>query len=186
MTELRRADLKHTPYFCEENAWHLCDHPFFQQVERRVLFISNPDRCCPFWHQRASSSQDQPLFWDYHVLLIAAHNARWMVWDLDTTLPFPSALSDYTTQTFGAPGLLRPEFAPVFRVVTPTQLKDNFSSDRSHMRAPDGAWQQQPPTWAPIFTAARGMNLMRFVDMGDPFVGKILTHSALLREFGGC
>jgi hypothetical protein len=36
-----------------------------------VIFISNPKACVPMFQQLASSQRHQPIFWDYHVILVS-------------------------------------------------------------------------------------------------------------------
>ena len=177
---------QHTPFYCEENAWHLCQHPRLSAYERRVVFISNTSRCCPFWFQRASPKLGDPIFWDYHVLVIAQHNPTqpWRVWDLDTLLTLPLALPTYLNNTFGPPSLVPPNFHPLFRVLTPEVFLNHFSSDRSHMRTDDAAWREPPPSWPPLVDEQGTMNLMRFVDMEDAFVGQVMDRQTLLERFG--
>ncbi|MBH24317.1 MAG: hypothetical protein CMH57_07695 [Myxococcales bacterium] len=179
------ASFRYTPYYCEENAWHLCQHERLRGLERRVVFVSNALRCCPLWFQRASPDLTEPVLWDYHVLVIAREQATWQVWDLDTRLPCPLALPSYVEATFGPPHVIPDEFHPRFRVVAPKPFIATFSSDRSHMLDEDGAWREPPPPWPPLFAEARGMNLMRFVDMEDDFIGEVMDRGGLLERFGG-
>jgi len=84
------------PFYCEENIWRLCYKR--QERQRRqgqgvqpqhnvnanpdqdfVLFISNAQKCCPIFHQKAtasSSRRNQPCFWDYHVILLSIHCSK--------------------------------------------------------------------------------------------------------------
>lgn len=187
MTQARRADHRYHAFYCEENVWHLCQAPALAAQARRVVFVSNAQRACPLWLQRAAPSAHQPVVWDYHVVLVARPHpeARWRVWDLDTLLPFPCDLDDWLRASFAPPGAIPDRYAPRFRVLDAQRYLDTFASDRSHMRRDDGAWTVAPPPWPCIQTAAASMNLMRFVDTQDPtFVGHIDDLPGLRRRFG--
>ncbi|KJE90928.1 hypothetical protein CAOG_002156 [Capsaspora owczarzaki ATCC 30864] len=128
-------DRKFAPYascWCEENVYHLCLHAsqtaweqnmrashtvnnFIEQAS--VVFISNPSRKTPIWCQRLSQP-GCPVVWDYHVVLVLPAPSGVMVYDLDTTLGFPSA----------------------------SEFLKTFSSDRSHMFV-GGKWQAPWPSW---------------------------------------
>ncbi len=46
---------RYTPYYCEENVWHLCRQPSLSAFEKEAVFISNPQRACWLWEQKASA-----------------------------------------------------------------------------------------------------------------------------------
>ena len=145
--------LRYTPYFCEENVWHLCAEPRFEGRDGRVAFISNPRRTCAFWCQRAAPSPWQPVIWDYHVIYLVRLAFGWEVWDLDSTLEVPTSAGTYLEATFGAKLPERPqtdELSPLFRVLEAAVYREQFSSDRGHMRGQDGAWLQPPPPWPSV------------------------------------
>lgn len=58
-TPSHAIEFTYTACYCEENAYHLCqqlkDHHTDQMF---VVFISNPARQIPVWHQRASDRED--------------------------------------------------------------------------------------------------------------------------------
>lgn len=160
------------PYFCEENVWHLCsdrdtiDTPI---EERRVVFVSNARKQVAMRHQRAGGGG--PVVWDYHVVLLAGGR----LWDLDTTLGFGIPPAHWLTESFvGGP------LEPRFRVIDAPTYVSSFASDRSHMIGPDGRPLHPMPPWPPIGT---GMNLMRFVDMVEPFLGEVVDAGGLSRRF---
>jgi len=160
----------YTPYYCEENIWHLCQRPEFAHLQKRVVFISNERRSCALWHQRASHDRLQPMFWDYHVILLC-RDGTWQVWDLDTVLDLPTAADSYIENTF--PRAQIPElYLPSFKIVEASDYVARFASDRSHMRDNNGVWLQPPPSWEPI--GAGGSNLMDFLDMSDESLGQVL------------
>lgn len=170
------------PYYCEENVWHLCADPRVAAADRRVLFISNPARCVAMWGQRAAPDPEQPIAWDYHVVLLLRPPAgAWEVWDLDALDPGPRAAEGWLLDSFDHARLLPRRYAPRFRMVDAAQYRRHFRSDRRHMRRPDGTPMQPPPPWPAIRGEAPacapvddGCNLERFVDTADSsFLGQL-------------
>jgi hypothetical protein len=159
------------PYWCEENAWHLCVEPAVGQ-DARVVVISNPSRTVALWHQRAATDDDLPVLWDYHVIVVGSDL---VVWDLDTRLGFPVPADDYLEQTFrrAAPPRLRPQL----RVIGATDYRARFASDRRHMRDAQGGWLQPPPSWPAI---GGGHVLDALLAFDDPSFGPWIDASALL------
>lgn len=166
---------RHHPFYCEENVFHLCQHPVLGARARHAVFVSGALGGCVMWHQRAARGPAAPLFWDYHVVVLAED--PWEVWDLDSTLGCPVSAALYLERSF-RPGLPA-ELAPIFRVVRAAEMVATLASDRSHMRGPDGRFQRPPPPWPPVSEPGRGTNLARFVDMADPFVGEVLSLAEL-------
>lgn len=118
----------------EENVWKLCEQVKRTRPEELVkcyaVFVSNEGRTVPLWRQKAGRGDDQVVIWvsyaskickkcsnglltfyqDYHVFFM--HNPspnRCLVFDLDTTLPFPTYFHKYVTETFRSDLALRPE-----------------------------------------------------------------------------
>lgn len=163
---------RYWPYFCEENVWHLCSDR--DRIEgpveaRKVLFISNARKQVAMRHQRAG--REAGVVWDYHVVLLAEGK----IWDLDTTLGFGIAPASWLEESFVA-GPLEPRF----RVIGAPVYLESFASDRSHMIGPDGRPLKPLPPWPPI---GKGTNLMRFVDMAEPFLGEVTDASGLRLYF---
>lgn len=184
MRRMKPAKLKYQPYYCEENAWWLCHDEVFAGTRRAVAFISNPDRTCCLCHQRAGGEAGI-VAWDYHVVFLVQDGDAWWVWDPDTQLGVPTAAGDYLRKTFAVVDHVPPEYAPRFRVVEAERFIATFSTDRSHMRGPDGQWLHTPPPWNPPRAAvAEPMNLMRFVDMGEAFEGEVFDLTAMLSRYG--
>lgn len=173
----------YTANYCEENIWHLCQEPRFAGWPRKVIFISNASRACPLWQQRTAQAGDQPVIWDYHVILLV-HRGHWMVWDADSRLPWPVPLPRYLSSTFPFHRQLPPRMHPWFRVVEAEDYVRIFASDRSHMHREDGSWTSPPPPWPAISTPAAAMNLMCFVDMSQTFVGLIVSLDQLPDRLG--
>jgi hypothetical protein len=167
---------RYQPLYCEENVWWLCQEARLSPLPRWVAFVSNPARQLPMWRQRAAGG-DGPVVWDYHVILVVRDGSLW-VHDLDTTLPRPCRLPRYLDESFPALVELPPHVAPWFRLVEAERFVKCFSSDRSHMRSPDG-WRAPPPPWAPLQAAGATMNLFHFIDMESEFEGEVLSLAQL-------
>lgn len=103
------------------------------------------------------------MIWDYHVIAVVMDPTRVappMVYDLDTTLPFPCPFEVYVAGTFPwEEQELPPQYRWRCRVVTAQALFASFASDRSHMRLPGDKWQAPPPTEDPIKTVSATNNL---------------------------
>ncbi|KAL9237964.1 hypothetical protein vseg_012451 [Gypsophila vaccaria] len=150
------GEFDRTPCYCEENVYKLClrlsssgialAHNLF------VVFISNPSKQTPLWHQKASHRADGLVVWDYHVICIQTKgdNEAPLVWDLDSTLPFPSTLSSYVSDTFRPSFQLFPDYHRFCRVIHAPIFLRFFASDRRHMKDPNGRWTAPPPPYDPI------------------------------------
>jgi hypothetical protein len=170
---------RYQPFYCEENVFHLAREPELAARPRAVVFISNPERACAVWHQRAAERPTSAILWDYHVVLLVA--APWEVWDFDTVLGLPVPAADYLRRSFhrDLPGL-PDQHHPCFRVVDAEVFTATFASDRSHMRSAGGRYQQPPPPWPPIGEPGAVSNLMRFADVTAPFLGEVIDLGGLL------
>jgi hypothetical protein len=173
----------YTANYCEENVWHLADAPGLYAGERWAVIVAALGPAVPVWSQRAAEAPGLPVLWDYHVFLAVTGEARW-IYDLDTTLPFPSPLDDYLHETFG-PGAEAPaELLPHFRVVPAAEYRAGFWSDRGHMRDPAGAWLSPPPAWPAILPDAPTLPLLRALDMRDRTLPGQLLDLAGLHALG--
>lgn len=176
--------MRYAAFFCEENVWHLARDRCALAGERAVVFVLGADPARPavaVWQQRAAAGA--PLVvWDYHVVLLErADPARgWEVWDQDTTLGLPVDVDQWIEGSFPMelPGLV-----PRFRVLEAGAYLASFSSDRRHMRAPDGAELRPFPPWPPILDAEGRHLLPRFLDASDAFLGEICDLSGLRSRF---
>lgn len=156
-----------------------------------VAFISNDHKQVPLWHQRASKRADGLTIWDYHVICIQRTGEGqdiFQVWDLDSTLPFPSPLSQYITEAIQPSFQVYPEYQRFFRVVHGPLFFRNFASDRRHMKDSAGNWVHQPPAYEPIVAADGTVhNLDKYVKIGaaeaTSFNGD-LSNRVLSESFG--
>lgn len=102
--EIDRTSCEYQSQFCEENVHRLitrlgCPEECF------AVFISSESKFTPIWSQRAASSPENPVCWDYHVILLRRlqrpnGSIEYLVYDLDSTLPFPSKASLYFDAAF--------------------------------------------------------------------------------------
>lgn len=175
------SSFRYCPFYCEENVWHLSADPQVPGADRRVVFVSNPARQVVLWAQRAASQPDEPVVWDYHVVLLCDVENTWRVWDLDSTLGLGVLLDEWARASFEVLPMPR-ELRPMFRCIEADAFRRSFASDRSHMRRPDGTYASPPPPWPRI---GQGNNLHRFIDMRDEAVaGDVLDLEGLRRRFG--
>ncbi|RWR93768.1 protein N-terminal glutamine amidohydrolase [Cinnamomum micranthum f. kanehirae] len=155
---LDATSFTYTPFYCEENVYLLCKKlceigvadP--DGIDLFVVFISNEDKQATLWHQKASQRIDGLTVWDYHVICIQrkVEGNLLRVWDLDSSLPFPSPLNQYVAQAIRPSFSLNSNFVRLFRVVHVPIFLHYFASDRRHMKNPDGNWIAQPPPYEPI------------------------------------
>ncbi|XP_078124383.1 protein N-terminal glutamine amidohydrolase [Sander vitreus] len=170
-----RENCVYTSCYCEENVWKLCE---FVRTERTaplehlfVVFISNENRTVPLWKQK-SGRGDQPVIWDYHVILLqlGPQVSSSVVYDLDSELEFPCSLKLYAAEALRSDTHIRAQYHRKLRVVPADSFLLNFASDRSHMKNSDGSWKMPPPAYPPIHTAESQMNLDDFISV-SPAVG---------------
>lgn len=176
--------MRHTPFFCEENVWHLArdadvrvEGVALPEVDRWIVFVTNRGRTVSMWAQHAGD----PVVWDYHVVLLARGRAEWWILDADSTLGFPLRAAAWLSGSFHptAP----PSRAPRFRVVEATAFEAAFASDRSHMREPDGRESRPHPPW-PLITSPMGAHtLPRFLDEDDAIAGSWFDLAAMQAHF---
>jgi protein N-terminal glutamine amidohydrolase len=136
------VSVRYTAFYCEENIWHLANDGMVSSV----IFIANPQQQVACFAQRQAEQPSWPTLWDYHVVA-AEGRSDVMIWDLDSALPCPCPAAEYFAATFPVLPARFQRFAPWFRICSSSDFLQNFSSDRRHMRAPDGTWQKAPPPW---------------------------------------
>ncbi|XP_015898157.1 protein N-terminal glutamine amidohydrolase isoform X3 [Ziziphus jujuba] len=170
------SQFQHTPYYCEENVFFLCKKlcesgtADAKGSDLFVVFISNEKKQIPLWHQKASNRADGVILWDYHVICIQKKNggdSPHLVWDLDSSLPFPSPLDLYISETIRPSFQLFSEYqSRFFRIVHAPVFLQTFASDRRHMKDSVGNWIAEPPAYDPI-VAEDGMvhNLNEYLDI---------------------
>ena len=175
--KLNREDFLYQPYYCEENIWHLCQNPVFENSY--VIFIVSAGDSFPMRHRRVTEHPSIPVLWDYHVILLAEAEQNHII-DFDTTLPFCTDVKTYFTQSFIDNALLDDEEIPMFRIIAASDYVDRFSSDRSHMKSKSG-WQATPPDWPVI--GNKPNNFADFIDSSNNTIGEILSYREVMARF---
>ncbi|XP_069776367.1 protein N-terminal glutamine amidohydrolase isoform X5 [Narcine bancroftii] len=139
----------------------------------------------PIWRQR-SCHGDQPVIWDYHVILMHdCGGQQCEVYDLDTMLPFPCPFDIYVKEAFHSEDLIRPAFRRKMRVLRADLYLKKFASDRSHMKDAHGMWRMPPPSYPCIQTAEAKMNLNDFISMNLAVGwGDVYTFTEFTQQFG--
>ena len=160
----------YTPFFCEENIWHLAVRMLAggEAAETlSVLVLCNPARQVPLFAQRAGRPEDGLVVWDYHVILRQAMAADGLIFDYDSRLSFPSSFKTYRFATFPDTCRLPPAFRPLVRIIPATAWLRHFSSDRSHMRDAAGNPLQPFPPWPSISPpdGERRIDLQEYLNM---------------------
>lgn len=172
-------DLPYHPYFCEENAWHVCrtlDGHGYRPESLNMVFTFSTGRCVPMRQQR-SGGEGAIVCWDYHAFVIEGERSGARVWDVESLLGYPVSLPIYLERSFLARD--RPEFVPLFRVIPWRRARFEFSSDRRHMRDGD-SYLQPPPPW-PIIGA--GHRLPDCIDPEPTAFGGCTDAEELLSRF---
>ncbi|EEF32754.1 protein N-terminal glutamine amidohydrolase [Ricinus communis] len=156
VSEVDVSQFDHTPFYCEENVYFVCKKlcqngmADAEGSDLFVAFISNEKKQVPLWHQKASKRADGVILWDYHVICIQRKRDGHLVWDLDSSLPFPSPLALYVSESIRPDFKLFSDYQRFFRVVHAPLFLRYFASDRRHMRDSSGNWIAQPPAYEPI------------------------------------
>ncbi|XP_030494002.2 protein N-terminal glutamine amidohydrolase-like isoform X2 [Cannabis sativa] len=153
------SQCQHTPFYCEENVYLLCKKLSKDGIAEAdgsdlfVVFISNEKKQVPLWGQKASNRADGAVLWDYHVICVQSKkggDSAPLVWDLDSSLPSPSPLATYVSETVRPSFSLFSEYQRFFRIVHAPIFLGDFASDRRHMKDSAGNWSADPPTYDPI------------------------------------
>ena len=170
-------------HYCEENIWHLAQAAKVETAKAHVVVVSNSAKCCAMWHQKASPNPEQPVLWDYHVILFEDGENR-QIWDLDSTLGAPISPSSYIAQTWEHLSTVPDAFRPRFRLIEASEYIAQLSSDRSHMLVSEGNYKEAPPEWPAILAGGEDSNLHRFINMDLPFLGRVLSYEEFAAEVG--
>ncbi len=173
---------RYAPFYCEENVFWLAQEARLAATRREVVFVSNEARSVALFGQRAAQREGEPVVWDYHAVLAVYRPSGVEVEDLDCVRGPSLPARDWLEASFGPARGMQARFAPRFRVIDAEEYVASFSSDRAHMRAPDGSWLAPPPAWAPF---VRGpSSLLRVADVAAPFAGEALGLFELCARWG--
>ncbi|KAM3234672.1 protein N-terminal glutamine amidohydrolase [Capsicum annuum] len=126
-----------------------------------VIFISNEKKQIPLWHQKASQRAEGVILWDYHVICLQNkrdEKSSSLVWDLDSSLLFPSPLGTYVAESIRPSIQIFSEFKRFFRVVHAPIFLRHFASDRRHMKDSAGNWIAKPPSHEAIVAKDGAVN----------------------------
>lgn len=178
-----RESLDYAPFWCEENVHRLLSRPELGERAAWALLVRNAAGRVAVLRQRAGRGAPGLVVWDYHALALVAAPpesgaAGLLALDLDSTLAFPCPASLWLGRSF--PLSPPPGLEPLFRLVSAREYVEELSSDRSHMRGPEGAWKAPPPPWDPP-GSGRAPNLLDWLDPSREEPGRILDRKALAR-----
>lgn len=166
-------EFKYSANFCEENIWHLCKNPALSGFSKKVLIVSNSSSYCPFRFQK-SINNDEIVWWNYHVILLASQAGATLVYDFDSILPVPISGMEYMTLTFGEIDNLTPAILPCFKAIDAGDYLNSFVSDRSHMKDSEGNWLSVPPKW-PIIGKNGDLPLPALMDFSEASAERIFS-----------
>jgi hypothetical protein len=177
------------PCYCEENVWRLAYRKLHFQLESGikgvqyyVVFVSSEEKLIPMLYQKArksiSSSSNEPVFWDYHVILLETKENDAFVFDMDTIVtPFPAPLNLYLDYSF-SPDEYTDAVDPRFRVIDAFIFLKYFNSNREHMRI-NGEWTAVPPTYKCIqldaVKSTSNLDSYRIMTASERFRGQRVT-----------
>lgn len=166
--------MKYQPFYCEENIWHLCQHP--QYLGGHVIVISAYGDFFPMFFQKTGQGKHQLIFWDYHVVLLQDGKIH----DFNSTLSLSTPSQNYFAHSFADEARLKPLQIPYFRVLSSKDYVESFASDRRHMKTQSG-WNAPPPDWPLI--SATSSNLKQFTDMRDTTFGEVLNQAEVWEQY---
>eukprot|EP01041_Mallomonas_annulata_P004697 gene4698-9314_t len=175
--------LLYTPQYCEENVYHLARTILEagNSGKHFVVFVTSCSKRTPIWCQRRGDDS-RPVLWDYHVILVAKKKGvPSLIFDMDTSLMFPSLAQDYLISSIRYDIHLDREMEQFFKVIEAETFLMHFASDRSHMKE-GNQWLASPPEWPCIWgaLAESNHNLDEFLDLSfnSPTRGIILDKSS--------
>jgi len=175
--KFHKTDYLYTPLFCEENIWQLIHSVSSGDIaisKLWFLFITNPSHKVLLLNQQAAAL-NQPIIWDYHVILLADINHQSVIFDFDTRLGFVTSLDEYLKNTFiFFSKELHEELIPYIRKIPAQSYLKYFYSDRSHMINRIAA--SEYPPW-PVINEDK-KNCIPLADYLN--IQKFLSHDSLL------
>lgn len=151
-----------------------------KDFDKQVVFISSISRNTPLQYQK-SAKDGLPVWWDYHVILMASRHGKHLIYDFDTTLPFPSKASEYLSKTFQDVSGMKSKDRPLFKMIPSAEYVKHFHSDRSHMIDQSGNWIFDPPQW-PAIKSGGSLSLSALMDFSDTSSTSILELNELMAK----
>lgn len=185
MCSIDRASLNYQAFYCEENIWRLLGRAQFQGRRSWAVIVSNQAREVILLRQLAGRPIDGLIHWDYHVFAVLEEGAaQRLALDPDSDLPFPCPLDRYLEESFPADVQKRND--PVFRLIPGDEYCAQLSSDRSHMRRPDGSWLAPPPSWpAPGSKEGRPGDFIAWTDVRERRPGTLYDRDRMVAFAAG-
>ncbi|CAI0438294.1 unnamed protein product [Linum tenue] len=184
------SEFIHTPFYCEENIYFLCKKlcengkANADGSDLFVVFISNEKKAVGFlsnvftkfvlliWdngHLAASFKKCHSMYVQRKRDGDDDETSSTLVWDMDSSLPFPSPLDSYLSETTRPSFELFSDFQRFYRVVHAPVFLRGFASDRSHMKDSAGNWNAQPPAYEPVVAEDGTVNnLKEYMDIHAP------------------
>ena len=178
---MRPENFLYRSCYCEENIWHLAREEWFRERATMVVIVSGEGRYRRLWFQNNAESLEAPVYWDYHVILLA-YEEDWWVWDLDTSLGLPVLADTYFHKTFLQQNIDVAHTDVILRLVQAEEYVRKLSSDRAHMRLPSGEWLAPPPDW-PMILHGKDPNLPDWININYAVPGKVLTLAEFMHEY---
>lgn len=170
MTTVTPQGFTYTPLFCEENIWLLARHFIAQGIDAdklTIVFISNSQQQVAVFNQ-CNGPADQPIIWDYHVILLSNKSGHYQVYDFDSLAPFPCHIERYLAASFQPQLQIADAYQPRFRLIAADDFIRQFSSDRSHMKGVIKA--DSFPDYAEIIAVKESIpvTLYEYIDFRKP------------------
>ena len=176
MNKFKKTDCLYTPLFCEENIWHLIKTLINKGINAKaikVVFITNKHKRIAIFNQQ-SAEHNQPVIWDYHVILITNIEQSRYIFDFDTRQPFPDDIGNYFQNSF--PDNIHSDYISHFRIIPADLYLKKFSSDRNHMKniIPECNFPHYP------VILSNENNAMYLTDLFD--IDKKINHTVIFRS----
>jgi len=135
MLKLDKSSFSYTSLFCEENIWKLIESLLnYKSIKPLdVLFLINHSEKIAIFNQ-LKSELNQPVIWDYHVILSALIDDETVILDFDSRDSFPAKIDSYFRKTFSDWHHIAKDYQPLLKAINAEHYHQHFSSDRSHMR----------------------------------------------------
>lgn len=99
--------------------------------------------------------------WDYHVILLKEEKGAFKIFDFDTCLEFGCDAQYYFENSFPLP-VIPEELRPTFLVQSASEFRNNFKSNREHMKDELGNFLKPEPAWERI---SADSNLGQYLEM---------------------
>jgi len=135
MNTLNKKQYHYTALFCEENIWKLIESSLSSKIiiPVDVLFIINQFNSIALFDQKKSVGEN-PVIWDYHVVLSAQVCNQFVIFDFDSRCEFPGDIHTYFNKTFVNYNMLDNHYKPFIRSFSAEYFYQHFTSSRQHMK----------------------------------------------------